>query len=666
MQPKQQTEHNTKNNTQNERKPVEVRPAQIPHFQRIVEILKHEYGYLDVSTMGAGKTHITCAIAAWFKLNMLVVCPKSAKSNWIKWSQIYGIHLFGVITYQSLRGQEGRSFNHGLLVRNGDEYQATDLFEQCVKAKMLLVFDEYHNLKNDNTQLASGHALVKSLVRLVRMGYQARVALLSGTPCVEKENVTSTFKMLGVILSDSLYNYNRSAKKYELIGLQEAIDKCNSYDRSETFMITCKPVNKTTAKTMCYDLYTRVLKRFVVSSMPPPVIDFEKDEKNYYILMPAHDVERLKKGLLLFKSATNYRHEVQEVDMSGVNWGDVTTSRMEIDAAKIDSVCRLTIQDLTENPHCKVLIYCNYKDDMKRAAQLLANYRPMIMDGSTNDKQRDQIVAAFQADNDDYRILITNPKVGGVSIDLDDKRGNHPRITNLLPSYFFTDQVQAAARTHREGTKSQSKVRFIYSRAFPYETGILHSMAMKSEVLRNMITQHHIGKFPGEYQELLEYTPEEVANGIKVTIDIKTIVENSNVPTINPASVPPTVGRTINPDTIPAIPALPSMTTPNQNPDQTQEENKHEVNEIGKIQKIWNYLDKRMRDPLEEDKYHAYSLYLEIKQNDPEAVPKACKLMNDNVTLRLNENMRTVSFITNFDHLRTEDDLITFIEAFNV
>ena len=652
------------------RRPVEVRPPQVPHFQRIVEILKHEYGYLDVSTMGAGKTHITCAVAASFKLNMLVVCPKTAKSNWTKWSQIYGIHLFGVMTYQSLRGQEGRPLNHGLLVRNGEEYQATDLFEQCVKSKMLLVFDEYHNLKNDNTQLASAHAMVKSLVRLVRMGYQARIALLSGTPCVEKENVTSTFKMLGVILSDNLYNYNRSAKKYELIGLQEAIDKCNSYDRSETFMITCKPVNKTTAKTMCYDLYTRVLKRFVVSSMPPPVINFEKDEKNYYILMPAHDVERLKKGLLLFKSATNYRHEVQEVDMSGVNWGDVTTSRMEIDAAKIDSVCRLTIQDLTEDLHCKVLIYCNYKDDMRRAAQILSNYRPMIMDGSTNDKQRDQIVAAFQADNDDYRILITNPKVGGVSIDLDDKHGGHSRITNILPSYFFTDQVQAAARTHREGTKSKSKIRFIYSRAFPYETGILHSMAMKSEVLRNMITHHHIGKFPGEYQELLEYTPEEVANGIKVTIDIKTIIETSNAPTIN---ITPKVGHVINPNTIPALPSMNNQTEPkeekqnNQNvPKEEKQAEVNEVNAMSKVQKIWNYLDKKMRDPLEEDKYHAYSLYLEIKQKDPEAVPKACKLMNDNVTLRLNENMKTISFITKFDTYRTEDDLITFIEAFNV
>lgn len=606
--------------------PVKVRPHQVPHFKRILEILSHEYGYLDVSTFGAGKTHVTCAVATTFKLNMIVICPKSTITNWKKWAKIYGIHVIAIMTYQSLRGQECYDLNHNLLKRVNGEYQATELFEQCVKSNLLLVFDEYHNLKNENTQLASAHAMVKSLVRLVRMGYKARIALLSGTPCVEKESVTSTFKMLGIIQSEKLYNYNRSSKKYELIGIQEAISKCNQYDPDETFAITCRTVNKTTAKTICYDLYTRVLKQFVVSSMPPPPIGTEKDSKNFYVLMPQHDVDRLKKGLLLFKSATNYRHEVQEVDLSGVNWGDVTTSRREIDSAKIATVCRIARNDLESNPHCKILIYCNYKRDMKLAARLMERYSPLVMDGSTSEKQRSEITGAFQADNDDFRVIISNPKVGGIGIDLDDKFGGRERIMYVLPSYFFTDQFQATGRIHREGTRSKATIRFVYSRAFPYETGILNSMANKSLVLRNMVTADQNGiMFPGEYNEVLELTPEEIATGVQK-----------------------------------------NMT---QEMEETTEPSPEEIRPYARtIRLVRELQDNFERSELHEDKFHAYSLFLEMIDNgnsEEEAVRAAVALMDENVNKRLNQAMKTIAFNTQLDY-KIEAEMINFVEGFHL
>lgn len=496
-------------------KAVHVREIQKPHFLRLVEILKREYGYLDVSPFGAGKTHITFAICATFKLNMIVICPKIAIPNWKKYAKVYGINIIAIMTYELLRGQSGK-VSHGLLYRvkdaHRDEYHATDLFDQCVRSGLLLVFDEYHKVKNENTQLASAHALVKGLVRNVRAGAKGRIALLSGTPCETKDSVTSTFKMLGIMLSDKPYNYNRSTKKYELTGIQEAIAKCNEYSPDETLAISCRSVNKTTAKTICHDLYTRVLKKYVVSSMPPPNIDVDKDVKNYYILMSTEDTERMKQGLLLFKSATNYRHEVQEVDYTkGVNWGDVTTSRMTIDAAKVPGTCRVASEQLENDPMCKVLIYCNYTNDINEVSRLMVKYNPLIVDGRvTSTEKRNSIIELFQADNNIHRVFISNPQVGGMGIDLDDKFGNRPRYTYILPSYRFTDQYQVTGRTWRDGTKSKATIRFIYSRAFPYESGILNSMALKSKVLRSMVTKEHQDlKFPGEYDEEMELTKKE-------------------------------------------------------------------------------------------------------------------------------------------------------------
>ncbi len=493
----------------NEIVPVEIRPRQVKHYKRIIEILKTEPAYLDVSPCGSGKTPITCAIAATYGLSIGFVGPKSSLGTWKNFTKMYGIKLVFAITYQSLRGQGDCDLNHNLLTRVKDGYQATEYFENCVKNKMLLVFDEYHNLKNDNTQLASAHALVKSLVRLVTMGYKSRIALLSGTPGEDKKYVTSTFKMLGIILSDTLYTYNRSSKLYELLGIQEAINKCNKYDPNETFAISCRPINQTTAKTICYDLYMRVLKRFAVSSMPPPEIKSNKISRNLYINMPDKDVDRLKKGLMLFTKATNYKHEIGEVNYSGVKWGDVTKSRCEIDSAKIASVVRHAITNLETNKHCKVIIYCNYKNDMTKAVSLFTKYNPLRMDGSTNENGREDIKAKFNSNNDEYRVLVSNPKVGGVSIELDDKFGLRPRFTYILPSYFFTDQCQATERTYREGTKSDATIYFVYSRAFPYEIGILNSMAQKSEIARSMIIANN-HKFPSEYEELVELTPEEI------------------------------------------------------------------------------------------------------------------------------------------------------------
>ena len=668
---KQPKKPKPKNPLQNHPRPVQIQPHQVKHYKRVLEILSHEYGYADVSPFGAGKTHIVFAIAAAFKLNIIGVGPKSTRSNWIKWSKIYGINMIGFLTYQSLRGQSDK-LNHNLLRKVNGEYIATEFFERCTESGLLLVFDEYHNLKNDNTQLASAHALVKSLVQSVRMGYKARIALLSATPCEVKDYVTSTFKMLGIILSDNLYNYNRSSKKYELVGIQEAINKCNEYDPDETLAISCRTVNKTTAKTICYDLYTRVLKRFVVSSMPPPPIDAEKDSKNFYALMEPKNVERLKKGILKFKKATNYRYEVQEVNLSGVNWGDVTTSRMEIDSAKIPAVCRLSINHLESNPHCKILIYCNYKRDMATAANLLGRYNPLVMNGATSEKKRQEIIDAFQADNGDQRVFISNPKVGGIGIDLDDKIGNRPRIMFVLPSYFFTDQYQATGRIHRIGTMSKATIYFVYSRAFPYETGILNSMANKSQVVRNMVTkeQNNI-KFPGEYDEIIELTPDEIRTGVTNNMAemVPDIVEVVTVPnTDTPDTVPvgnalgvgtATTTTTTTTDTPTTIPVLGTAT-----PDTVTITVLSDTYYLDIRERYETLRVIKSRNELDEDKFHTYGLFIEmVDAGTPEkdAVHQAAHLIYDNIRERFGPDIQIRG---NIDQYNTVTDLINFTESF--
>jgi len=482
---------------------IKIRDYQQKHFRKVLNVLQNEIAYLDTSDLGAGKTIIALAVAAAYKMGVIVVSPKSIISNWTKNGDKYGIPVYRVVTYQSLRGNSTSKLNHDILIRDGDEFLPTDVIETYAKKGLLIVFDECHALKNDNSQLWAAHAMVNEAKRLGRMGMNVRVACLSATPADKQENITSLLKILGVVLSDKMYRYNRSGRYYEKIGLQEVIDKCIKYDPDLTFYSTCRPINKTTIKTICHDLYTNVLKNHISSGM---AIQIKKDAKNLFAKMHQEDVERLRNGALMFKSATNYRFESGEVEYNKINWGDLIKSRMEIDSAKVNTIVRLAKKDLETNPNNKVIIYFTYKRDIEEVVRQLKNYNPLKLTGDvTKIKYRDEIMNKFQKADNEYRVLVSNPKVGGSGICLDDIWGNFPRFMYIAPSYFFTDLFQATGRICRETTKSKPTIRFVYSKDFPYETGILNSMAEKSRNARDMISvdQQKI-TYPGEYDSLME------------------------------------------------------------------------------------------------------------------------------------------------------------------
>jgi len=476
------------------------------HYNKVLNILQNEPGYLDVSQFGCGKTLISLAIAATYEMGIILVGPKTILNNWRAQAKKYGIEIYAALSYNSLRGTDKYGVKHGLLSREKGIFTPTQKFRDLAKKGFLLVFDESHNLKNDNDQTQAAHAMTREVVRLARMGCNVRIAALSATPADKKENITSLFKILGIITNEKLYNYVRSTKTYVLEGLQEAINKCNKYQPDITFHILCRPVNKTSSKIICHELYTRILKEVVTSSMPKPELEHEMDIKNFFAIMPEKDLERMKEGALLFSSATSYENETKQVNYSGMNWGMVTKSRREIDSAKVNTMVRLAEKELEKDKNCKVVLYYTFKRDMYRSRDLLKKYNPLVMNGDVTDEDvRTELMDKFQKDDNEHRVFISNPKVGGLGIELDDKYGNHPRFMFIAPSYMFIDQFQATGRIHRKETKSKATVRFIYSKEFNYETGIINSMVEKSKIARDMTRKNQKDIiFPGELEEEFE------------------------------------------------------------------------------------------------------------------------------------------------------------------
>jgi hypothetical protein len=478
---------------QDETKSVQLRPWQVPHFDNVVDTVRDKVSYIDVSEMGAGKTLIVLKISQMFGLPVIVVCPKSTQQQWVDITTEYGILLIDTITYSGLRGSKIHSPHHGLLTRNGDKFEPTQRFRDLVANGLLLVFDEFHNVKNDNSQFMAAHTLVKEVIRLNNEGAVARIALLSATPCDKKEHAVSLLKMLGIITQDKLYNYDKSTKMYNLIGLQEAIDKCSALDPDTTFNITCRSINRTTVNTICHDLFVLVIKKHYVSAMPLVLSHSNiKDAKNGYYMMSAADDHSIASGIRSLSSAVCYRHDTRDVDIGRGCWGDITTSLMMIEGGKVNTIIRLVKEQLSRNPQSKAVIYLNYLDHMNQIYQELKAYGALYMDGQTSSKSRSEIIRLFQEDNCDYRILVTNPKVGGVGINLDDSRsGKYPRFMYIVPTYNFIELQQSINRIYRVNTKSTATIRIIYSKKNPHETSILNAIARKKNVVRDIIIDHN-------------------------------------------------------------------------------------------------------------------------------------------------------------------------------
>ena len=498
-------EENTETSPQTENGviPIELWESQISHFERIRDIITIWHAYIDTSPMGAGKTIVTLAICAVFKLNLVVVGPLSTLSMWEEACFTYGIRLISAMTYQKFAGTKKGGCKHQFLIKMDDSYVATEYLRALIQDGTLFVFDEMHNLKNpDTAQLKASHTVAKSVVA---MNCGSRISLLSATPCDKMKHTQSIMKMLGIIKNTNLYNYDPSTKHYELLGIKDLITYCDSVDKitSEAIHRTVT-VTRRTCDRLCYDLYQGIVKNKLSSCMPLPKIEAMKDARNGYYEMNTADVEIIKDSEAALRKATHYQEETGTVTIGTGSWAEITKAQMGLESGKLNTMVRLAKEKLDCNPDNKVILYVWYIDSIKLLQEHLKEYHPLVMYGKTPLAQRTEMIKLFQEDASSYRLIISNAKVGGIGISLDDRSGTKPRYMFMIPSYNFIDMHQASGRIHRGTTKSNATVRFVYSKAFRGETSILNATARKTKIAKSMLYEDNDILFPGDYGNFIE------------------------------------------------------------------------------------------------------------------------------------------------------------------
>src|SRR5205085_573934 len=300
-------------------------------------------------------------------------------------------------------------------------------------------------------------------------------------------------------------DYNRSTKEYSFEGFNQLLKWCKERDPKTTQqIITGHAFTKKEIPELTRDLLGNVVKEFIITSAEAPELPFKSDSSNYYMYLDNESLANLKRAEKMMRSAvkiTSSSDEEDEYQLKGGGFAQFTRAMILSAKAKVAAIYRNVRNVLESDPQAKVIIYTRFTYTINWLASALADFNPLLLTGKVSRKKREEIRNNFQEPNDEFRLLISNPKVGGMGIDLDDQDGNWPRWIFVIPDFFFLQLVQATGRVLRGTTKSQPHIRFAYTIDFKEETKILDSLKKKSGEVKLLLKETEAKKqqFPGDF-----------------------------------------------------------------------------------------------------------------------------------------------------------------------
>ncbi len=521
--------------TQQIRMPV-LRPHQVEHYNKILEILQRFYFYIDGSEPGTGKTHVASAVALSLGLPVIVVCPSVAKITWMEAFRDYGLPYWNVqntgaiITYDTFRSIKRSQPKHGLLLRDDSTespmFFPTPALAHIVRQGCLFIFDEAQQVKNNNV----AHKAITALVRFIYTGggqesTRSRAAFLSGTLLDKQEQAVDFMRMVGFIEHRNLYT--KIAGNVQLQGIEELQTWARriSPGPAEEFIRNNRfEGNRTAAINYAFQLFRRVIRPQIMSIMRKtiqtdattgrPVANL--NIKNGFYVMNEADAARYEEAINELAGAVRFNARTGQVDQQAGSIGAVTTALTHIQRSKINLIVRIIRDDLAQTYpgpdgtpcYNKIILFADYYDVIDAVKIGLAPFNVLELTGRINDKEKPGIISRFNEDNDNWRVLIANPIVGGRSVNLQDMTGRRRRKMYIMPGYRINELHQASLRTYRDGTQGEAFVRFVYglTRQGNTEQSILNALARKGKVMHQVLEEQR-AKFPGEYENEYEVDP---------------------------------------------------------------------------------------------------------------------------------------------------------------
>ena len=518
---------------------------QTEHVDRLRTILNKYPFALDLSMLGAGKTYTSSYLAKHglekpYK-HVVVVCPVSVLPKWRTMSETYGISILS-LGYQALRSSKHRQPKHGLLHRRDviqgvlttTSFSSTEAYISMVNEGTLLIFDEVQNIKNISSQFLAAQALIHEITRRPGSGLvpfssptlfqraigveiekeepcASRVLLLSGSPIDQKEHATHIFRALGIMVHDRVSQMNIHTHRNEWRGMQEIFDFCEKASPQTQYIPSQALSGEPKLDPYIYRLFQGVLKPACSSAMHPPPPSTTLRKINAFYDVDTEGAEIISRGLNSLKRAARFDGANVNFRGNGEQMAGVTRAMQVIETGKIQLFARIA-REVLASPVAKVVIAVNYSDTIADLKELLQEYKPLLLVGSTTEAGRKTVLDQFQAPSTDSRLMLCNQSVASTGIDLDDKDGGFPRTCLVSPNYSTITSYQLGHRFQRLDTKSDANVHFVFAKRHGetreasediIELKVLHALSRKSQIMKETTGECGI-VYPGDHPEWLE------------------------------------------------------------------------------------------------------------------------------------------------------------------
>lgn len=384
------------------------------HAEILATALGNFRSALDGSATGTGKTVVAAKLAADNGIPTLVVCPKSSITMWVRELTDQKCKNFYVINYESLR--TGKT-NWG---KWADSYHKTWIWT-LPSTEYLIIWDEVQRCKGMNTQNARMLWSAKPYYNLC----------LSATAAENPMDMKALGAILGIF---NMRNFWFWAKQH---GCR------NGYFGGLEFAGKDEDLNK--IHKAIYPMHGSRLSladmadHFTETQIITTPIDFGNEIKDLYAEME-YELSELKE-----KNSSDNALTIR------------LRARQKVELLKVPTILEMTEDFLAEGR--SVAIFVNFTQTIEAMRDRLP-YSVGTISGPYV-KHRQRYIDAFAAD--EVRVMLCNIQAGGVSVNLHDQTGKHPRVSIISPSDNAMDVLQCIGRIHRAGGKTPSQQHVLFA-----------------------------------------------------------------------------------------------------------------------------------------------------------------------------------------------------------
>jgi len=382
---------------------------QLLHLYNLITAFRNNNVVMDGSDTGTGKTYTSIALCKQLNLNPIILCPKIMINEWERICELFGVVPIYIINYESAKSKVNK------FVKNVSVNPKKPEYIWVIPRNSIVIFDEVHRCKNNNTQ---NYQLLLAAKKL-------RYVLMLSATLTDKPN---DFKIFGYML-----------------GLYNTINKGTSWIKIKLHEDSIK-INKNSLSSICLAIYPDKGSRMQISELK------DKFPENKVMANAYHIGKEHKKVI------ADYVAKVKEIKNLGTCQGDDLVMflrlRQYIENVKVDIIKDLIFDHLEEG--FSIVVFLNYTESINKLAKLCNT--KCIVNGETTIEERERNIAAFQSGQE--QLIICNISVESIS--LHDVHGIRKRLSLISPNFSSTKLIQACGRIYRAGSQSACLQKIIF------------------------------------------------------------------------------------------------------------------------------------------------------------------------------------------------------------